>query len=332
MDAASKEAQNPAYSLLRPVFSAARTGPLGYPGEVSRTFVPLQPGEPVGVIALSGPVDPARLALGVDWLRERGHPVMCASNLASRGPEGYLAGGDDARLAGLDDVLDRGARVLLAARGGYGSTRLLARMPWPRLVAADVVVVGYSDVTAVLSGMLAAGGGVQLHGPMVAADLLRGRNAGHLWRLLTAGPGGPSLFSVPPAAVVRPGRASGTAVGGNLAVLCSLVGTPNEPLWDGAVVFLEDVGEPIYRLDRMLTHLAASARFRNVKALIGGSLRGCGKPCERGRWRELMREAAPPDAPVVTGLPFGHGADNRAFPVGAEVEIDTRAGHILWRS
>jgi muramoyltetrapeptide carboxypeptidase len=98
------------------------------------------------------------------------------------------------------------------------------------------------------------------------------------------------------------------------------------------VLFLEEVDEPLYRLDRMLTHLRASATLLKVKALIGGSLRGCRPAAARPeRWRRLLLEVAPEGAPVVTGLPFGHGADNRAFPIGAVVELDTRRGRVTWR-
>jgi muramoyltetrapeptide carboxypeptidase len=114
-------------------------------------------------------------------------------------------------------------------------------------------------------------------------------------------------------------------------MLSSLIGTPWEPEFDGALVFVEEVNEPLYRLDRMLTHLRSSGRLRNVKALIGGSLRGCRPASERPEmWRRLLLETAPPEAAVVLELPFGHGAANLAFPVGAMVEIDTQALRVVW--
>jgi muramoyltetrapeptide carboxypeptidase len=114
--------------------------------------------------------------------------------------------------------------------------------------------------------------------------------------------------------------------------MTALIGTPWEPEFDGSLLFLEEVGEPLYRLDRMLTHLRASGRLRKVKALIGGSLRDCRPASERpGIWRRLLLEAAPPDAPVVVDLPFGHGATNLAFPVGGVVELDTDLAAILWK-
>jgi muramoyltetrapeptide carboxypeptidase len=291
----------------------------------------LEPGEPLGVVALSGPVDGARLETGLETLRTWGHPVKTASNL-HRG-DGYLAGSDDERLAGVFEVLESGARLLIAARGGYGVARLLPGIPWRRLVDEGVRFVGFSDLTAIINPLVSKGGAVQIHGPMVAAGLSGGHNAKRLLSVLQGKLVGEVLFRFPSSSVIRAGRASGPSAGGNLTLLTSSLGTPWEPDFDGRVLFLEEVGEPLYRLDRMLTHLAGSGKLRKVKALIGGSLRGCRPASERREiWRRLLLEAAPPEAPVVVGLPFGHGATNMAFPIGARVEVDTGSRQVTWRS
>ena len=120
-------------------------------------------------------------------------------------------------------------------------------------------------------------------------------------------------------------------MGGSLSLLAALVGTPWEPNYDGAVLFLEEVSEPSYRLDRLLTHLRSSVSFGGLSALIGGSLHRCRPHLEcLTRWSELLFEIAPEGIPIVVGLPFGHGARNLAFPVGATVEIDTRRGAVNW--
>lgn len=291
-------------------------------------FEPLRPGEPLGVAALSGPVDGARLERGLAALRAWGHPVVEASNLRAR--EGYLAGEDGARLAGLVGLLDAGVRVIVAARGGYGATRLLRELPWRRLEEAGACVVGFSDVTAVTSP-LAAAGAAQVHGPMVAAGMDRPDAAERLRRVLDGELAGKTLFRFREHAVVRPGGVEGRAAGGNLATLTALLGTPWEPDLDDAVLFLEEVGEPLYRLDRMLTQLASSERLSRVRAVVGGSLRGCRPAARRDEvWRRLLAESLPSDAVIVTGLPFGHGARNMAFPIGVPVAVDTRSGTVRW--
>jgi muramoyltetrapeptide carboxypeptidase len=244
-----------------------------------------------------------------------------------------MAGSDDDRRRGLEWVLERGPRVVIAARGGYGVTRLMPGLPVTDLAASGVTFVGFSDITALLNGMVAAGGGPQIHGPMVAAGLARPRNAARLRNLLSGDLESRPLFEFRDSQVVRPGRAFGRVVGGNLALIEAALGTSYEPDFSDAILFLEEVGEPLYRLDRMLTHLRASARLRGVKALICGRLRGC-RPAREcaGKWLDMVTESVPETVPVVVDLPFGHGAVNLAFPIGTGVEVDTSSGEIRWSS
>jgi len=290
---------------------------------------PLERGEPIGVVALSGPVDAAKLQAGIDVLRGWGHPILEAPNLHRE--ESYLAGSDGERLDGIEEVVEKGARCLIAARGGYGAARLLGALPWRLFGDEGVQLVGFSDLTAILNPLVSRGRAVQVHGPMVAAGLVGRHNARRLVSLLRGELVGEPLFRFPEASVIRPGIVEGPALGGNLSVLTSLIGTPWEPDFDGSVLFLEEVGEPLYRLDRMLTHLRGSGRLREVKALIGGSLRGCRPASKRsGLWRRLLLEAAPQGAAVVVDLPFGHGAANLAFPIGATVKLNTRTLQVTW--
>ena len=297
---------------------------------MASSFKPLESGEPIGVVALSGPVDAQSLAAGLEVIRSWGHPVILAPNLAEQA--GYLAGDDSQRLRALEAVLDHGARVLIAARGGYGVTRLLPELDLGDFARRDVMVVGYSDLTALMNGLIAAGGGPQIHGPMVASGLSRRRNSESLRLLLSGELAGKTIFRFGPEHVVRGGRVRGRSVGGNLAMLEAGLGTPYEAPFAGSLLFVEEVGEPLYRVDRMLTHLRGSARLRGVKALICGSLRGC-RPAKdvASRWRELVVEAVGEEIPVVLGLPFGHGALNLSFPIGVQLELDTDAGTIRWR-
>lgn len=300
-----------------------------YRSSMSSRFVPLAPGEPIGVVALSGPVDRERLAAGLQVLEGWGHPLILAPNLEASA--GYLAGDDAARRSGLESVVSRGAKLVIAARGGYGVTRLLPTLPLGELASTGVRVVGYSDVSALLNALVAAGGVPQVHGPMVAAGLTHPANERRLRSVLSGELAGGALFRFDEDRVVRPGRVVGPAIGGTLSLMAALIGTPFEPALAGSVLFVEEVGEPFYRLDRMLTQLRVSGRLRGVKALICGSLRGCGPAAERARsWRSLVAEAAPPDAAIVVDLAFGHTARNLAFPIGARVEVDTAAGVIRW--
>jgi muramoyltetrapeptide carboxypeptidase len=284
---------------------------------------------PFGVVALSGPSGPDIVEQGLGWLRDHRRPVVAASNLSAT--HAFLAGRDDERLNGLEEVLDGGSRVILPVRGGYGVTRILHRLPWERLADGGVSFVGYSDVTPILNHLATRTDVIQVHGPMLA-DLVKDHEAAaRLDAILDGELAGRALFEIPPEAVLRPGVAEGRAMGGNLCLLASLAGTPHQPDLSGSVLFLEEVNEAPYRLDRLLTQIGASGMFREVKALILGDLSGFSPRREDPGdvlAATLLRAVS---GPVVHGLPFGHGKVNHAFPIGAVVGVNTDHGEIVWR-
>ena len=289
----------------------------------------LSAGARVGVMAPAGPSDPRVVQAGLDFLREQGFEVVLAPNLDRR--DSYLAGSDEQRLAGVTALLDAGVDALLAARGGYGMTRLLDRLPWGRLAEWQGWVVGFSDITALHAGLATRFPRATLHGPM-AGTLRRDQKGARGLVSWLLGRAPRVLFTVPPEGVLRPGVARGVAVGGTLSLLAALVGTRFEPDYSNAVLFLEDVGEPLYRLDRLLTQLRLSSRLAGVRAVVVGRLARCGRgePGWRERWRALLLGAVPPDAVVVEGLAFGHGGTNVPFPLGVEVEVNTGGREITW--
>lgn len=273
-------------------------------------------------------MDGSRLDAGIAWLHGAGFATVEAAN--TRMKAGYTAGDDAARVGGLEDLLKEGVDALWASRGGYGVMRVLPRIPWDRLGDWGGWVVGFSDVTALHAGLQGRAGLASVHGPMVGS---LARHEPSAWRTvdLLLGHQPRRLMKVSAAQVVRGGRVSGRSVGGTLTMLAALSGTPYEPDYDGAVLFLEDVGEPLYRLDRLLTQLRLSSRLGKVRAVLSGRLEQCGTG-ERGwraRWRELLAEVAPRGAVVVEGLPFGHGLVNTPFPLGVDVVVDTVRGELV---
>ncbi len=280
-------------------------------------------------MAPAGPCDPRALAAGIDVLRGAGYEVISAPNAALR--TGHLAGADHDRLEGIVGLLDSGVECLLAARGGYGTMRLLPDLPWDRLAAWSGWVVGFSDLTALHAALATRFPCATLHGPM-AASLGRDRRGAAALLDWLAGRAPRRLFNLQRAEVLRPGVARGVAVGGTLSILAALAGTPFEPDYGDAVLFIEDVAEPLYRLDRLLTQLRLSSRLLRVKAVVVGRLARCGRGEAgwRERFRELLLGSLPAGAVVVEGVPFGHGGANVPFPLGVEVEVDTPGGEISW--
>ena len=292
---------------------------------------PVVPGATVGVVAPGGAVNPDALARGVAALEAMGYHVRLATHVLER--RRYLAGPSEVRLADLVAMLrDPEIGAVFCARGGSGTSQVLPHLD-PALVAAHPkLVVGYSDVSPLLGWVVERCGVVALHGPMVATDLAKGltdRAAARLGALLAAPGAG---WREPITDVLAAGAATGRLVGGCLSSLVALLGTPYAIETDGAVLFLEDVGEPLYRLDRLLTQLALSSRLTRVHGIVAGQLSRCGRGETdwRERFRQLLAAVAPPSAVVLEGLPFGHGAVNTPIPLGVEVEVDTVRGDVAW--
>lgn len=289
---------------------------------------PVPTGGCIGLISLASPLDPRVARRGIRALERAGFHVISPANLAAR--HGYLAGDDEARLAGLLEVLAARPHALLATRGGYGVMRLLPHLPWRELARWGGWVVGFSDLTALHAALSTRFPWATLHGPMLSSLARPDRRAEQVLGWLRGKPRS-LLFRIPPGGVVRGGVARGVAAGGNLSLLAALVGTPYEFDYDGAVLFLEDVNEPAYRLDRLLTQLALSSRLARVKAVVVGEMARCGAGLLgwRKRWRQLLEEVAP-QAVIVEGVGFGHGRRNRPLPLGVEVEVDTAARTVRW--
>src|SRR5919197_4079278 len=222
----------------------------------------IRSGDVVGVIAPAGAVDGERVGAGVALLEGWGLRVEVGSAVLKR--RAYLAGSDEERLADLVQMMeDPRVRAVFCARGGYGSQRLVPRLDLAPLARQPKPIVGYSDVSALLNAAVAAGV-VAVHGPMVASDMARGlspRSEASLRALLTD----PAwLWEAEAPETVRPGRATGRLLGGCLSVLVATLGTPHAPDTDGTILFLEDVGERPYRLDRLLTQLRQAGKLDRV--------------------------------------------------------------------
>lgn len=285
----------------------------------------------MGVVAPSGAVDAERLAAGVGVLEGLGFRVVVGDRALAR--RGYLAGSDDDRRGDLQRMLDDGGiGAVFCARGGYGSQRVVPGLDLTALRRTPKPVVGYSDATALLSAVLEAGVGA-VHGPMVAADVARGllpRSLDHLHRLLTD-PG--YRWEVEAPITIRPGTARGPLTGGCLSVLVTLLGTPWAPSFDGAVLFLEDVHEWPYRLDRLLTQLRQAGAFDRVAGVVFGTMAACRAQDGLDALAVVRDAFADAPFPVAFGLPAGHDpaevdVENVALPLGALVELDAAAGRL----
>lgn len=283
----------------------------------------LGPGARIAVVAPSSPFDVAAFERGVARLRDR-YDVRYGEGLLER--KGYFAGDDARRLAELRAaVADPDVDAIVAARGGYGATRLLPDLDLHAIRRGRKLLVGFSDVTALHAAWLRAGVRA-IHGPMIAA---LGSTDGALLERWIEAVEGRATPSVGGLEVLRPGVAEGPLVGGNLAVLCALAGTPYAPPLDGCILFLEDVGERPYRVDRMLTTLHHAGWLARVGGLALGAFTKAGPGDDGTSIGEVLRERLSSlGVPVLAGLPAGHVDDNLELPLGAPVRVDADEGRL----
>jgi muramoyltetrapeptide carboxypeptidase len=280
----------------------------------------------IAILAASGPSDRNRIVEGARGIERRGHRVTLAGNIDHR-YRGYLAGSDEERAAELNRFLRAPEYdAFFFARGGYGAMRILDRIDYDAIAANPRPVVGFSDVTALHQAIATQAGVGSFHGPMVNLDFNLNSGAGlspdierWFWSMLAGE--APLTRSFAAQDVICEGEAEGPLFGGCLALTTALTGTPYDFWIDGGIWFWEDVDEPVYRLDRMLTHLRLSGRMQRVRGVVIGTLKDCGDDAEI---QLFLRDFFTPfGIPVVSNLPIGHHGDNLLMPIGSMVRLST---------
>lgn len=283
---------------------------------------PVTAGARVGVAALSSKVDPERLARGMDALTRLGFTPVPARNLDVQGT--FFAGGDEQRLEAFHELLDDSSLdAIFFARGGHGVTRLLPRLDWELMARRPRAFVGYSDLSPFLHQVVTRLGWVAFHGPMVAADLARGLSPVEEDSLLGMLAG--DLPRRYPARGAGDVEARGILMGGCLSLFAATCGTPFAARFDDAILFLEDVDEPAYRVDRMLTQLRLSGSLTGVRAMVlADSLHRAIGDEGLALVGEHLR-----GQPLAVGLEAGHAAPNLTLPLGIPCTLLPGEGGLL---
>ena len=278
----------------------------------------LKPGDQIGIIAPSGPVNQSELQPAIDLLTAKGYHVIQAPHLYAK--QDYLAGHDDLRLKDLHLMFsDKDIKAVLCARGGYGTLRLLDKIDYDLIRKNSKIIAGYSDITAFLLAVYKKTRLVTFHGPVVKE--LSGKRHENLNAFLDlASSQKPFTLDLSGGESLMPGKSKGTLLGGNLTLISHLIGTPFMPSLKGAILFIEERGEPLYRIDRMLIHLKLSGILKDVVGLIAGSFADCGDISDINR---LLKDIASNiDIPIFSGLPVGHSTENITIPLGLQAELN----------
>ena len=285
----------------------------------------------IGVAAPASSADRSRFASSGAWLRERGIELVEGEHLFSGVALPYLSASDDDRAEDLNRLIrDPSIDVIQCLRGGYGSPRILDRIDWDSLRRRPLPLIGFSDITAIHLAMLAKRAGVPVAGQM-AANLSESMKDPATFlsfqRALAVAFLGKKVFSESiPLEVLQKGDCGGRIVTANLTLLAALCGSEYLPDFSGSILIVEDVGEPVRKIDRHLTQLRHAGILGRVSGLIFAQFTDCGEEAVR---RELFCEFAGfVNGPVLNGLAFGHEIPSLSFVCGEEGAI--RDGRLLF--
>ena len=302
----------------------------------------LTAGETVALVApASATFRPVELDIARESLQALGLTVRIGKSMLAR--HGYLAGTDQERAADINEFYkDTSVRAVLPIRGGWGSSRVLPYLDFDAIARNPKIVLGYSDITALLLSIHARTGQITFHGP-------NGLGRWDAWsveyvkRVLFNGEAvtfeNPRGISDKNALAqiehrietITPGTARGRLLGGNLTVLTAIIGSPYLPQWDGAILFLEDVGEDIYRVDRMFTQMKLAGILQRIRGLVFGTCAECGPGEGFGSLTldEVFADHIKPlNVPAWSGAMIGHQMQQWTLPLGADVQVDAAKGTI----
>src|SRR5205807_5442095 len=279
----------------------------------------------IAVLAISSPSIAERIDVAKQHLESRGLRVTIADNIAQQ-HRGYLAGTDDERAQELNRYLNSSEfDAFFFTRGGYGAMRILDRIDYDAVRRNPRPVVGFSDLTALHQALAIHANVASFHGPMLNLDFFEGLSPDiEQWFWSMLGGAAPMTYRFAHDQVIVEGDASGILFGGCLSLTVALIGTPYDFWIDDGIWFWEDVDEPLYRIDRMLTHLRLSGRLKKIRGVLIGKLKNCGSEAELHAL--LLDFFASHRIPVVRDLPFGHYGDNLVMPIGASVRLSTSEG------
>jgi len=300
------------------------------PPDILRKPPPLKKGDTIAIAAPASPFDAQAFHAGIEKIRAWGFIPKFREDIFAK--KRYLAGEDSRRLAELIEYLtDERVRAVFAARGGYGSMRLLPELDKLPLDLPPKILMGYSDITSLLIYAQQRWGWVTFHGPVVAKDIsarLGPGGEGSLHRVLgDPRPLGP--LSSPGLRTLHPGRAQGRLVGGCLSLVVCSLGTPYQLKTRDCILYLEDVGEILYSLDRMLTHLRQAGLFKGLRGIVFGPLKDAHD--EPDVIFEVLREMlADLKIPVLFGFPSGHLEDSLTIPFGLRVTLDADQRQVVF--
>jgi len=278
----------------------------------------IKPGDTIGIVAPAGPFDRDTFSRGIRAIEDMGFNIFVPPEIFEKNR--YLAGSDKHRVKYVNQLFaDNSIDAIICARGGYGSMRILPLLDYDTLKTNPKVFVGFSDITILLSVLSTRCNLVTFHGPVITslADASEVTKLS-LYRNLASGSN--LEINLSGGRTIKSGVAAGEVCGGNLTMLCHLVGTPFAPDFENKILFMEDRGEAPYRIDRMLVHMELAGCFNGISGIILGAFEECGSIEDIIKIIEELSEKYP--VPILAGLDAGHGSHNLTLPLGIDATLD----------
>jgi muramoyltetrapeptide carboxypeptidase len=286
---------------------------------------PLRRGETIGIVAPASNVKREEVEAGIGRLQELGYKVAVGESVFAQ--DLYFAGTAEARARDLNNMFERpDVRAILAARGGYGSNYLLSLIDLEVIRRNPKPLIGYSDLTSLLTWIFDETGMVTFHGPMAAKDFAHEDGVDlESWFASLEGSAGWSLNQM---RTLVDGESEGILYGGCLSILVASLGTPYEIETGGTILFLEDIGTKPYQIDRMLRQLKLAGKFDGVQGVVFGEMDDCHQPGGQNYSLDevIVRVIGDMGIPVAFGLPSGHvRTRNITLPFGVKARLQTSA-------
>jgi muramoyltetrapeptide carboxypeptidase len=294
----------------------------------------LERGDTIGIVGPASPMKKDKLENGVRYLKDQRYRVKTGEHLNNK--YGYLAGADKDRAHDLNQMFrDSEVKAIFCARGGYGTPRLLELIDYDAIRQNPKIFVGYSDITALQLAIFKKTQVVTFSGPMAAVEMSQGIEpftAINFWNLITKTEAGTRLEGNNGSLkILRPGKSEGILVGGCLSLICSLLGTPYLPNFENAILFVEEIGEDPYRIDRNLTQLRLAGILDKINGIVFGRFENCSpKPDELSLTIEQIIGDVTSDLhiPILSELPYGHIDKKYTIPIGIRVYLDAEKGYL----
>ncbi len=310
--------QNHAFRILKEMnqLSISKAAPV---------FCSLKPNDVIGVAAPSARFDIQAFENGVASLKKLGFDVHIPNGITSS--YRYFAGTDRQRADVLNSLFaDPKVKGIIAARGGFGAMRLLPLLDWDIIAKNPKLFMGFSDPTALICSLVSRAGICALHSPNLVSLGQADKKTLHSFAKTVTGSF--TRMDLPSGQVLAGGGAAGRLSGGNLATLVHMIGTVYQPDFTGSILFIEDVGEPAYKIDRMLTQMKMAGVLDGVRGVVTGSFENCDN--ERYIPQIIQEVFAGANIPICMGLEVGHGAVNLSLPMGTQVVLDADRACLQW--